>query len=188
MELGRTAGLMVAIALAAAPLAAQQLEVGFGVGVAMPLREFRAGAKIGSGGQATLKYQLGEHPVALRLDASYLEFRGKPTRSFVYPRTRVTGLALSAEYDFDGGEESRWRGWGFGGLGGYFTEIDRGSPEIPPFGRTYLGLHFGIAASYRMGLLNPFAELQYLTVFRSNAQVKAIPLLIGFRLGRRSDY
>jgi hypothetical protein len=188
MELGRTAGLVVAIGLAAMPLAAQRMEFGLGVGVAMPLRNFRTGAKIGSGGEAMFKYQIGEHPVAIRLDATYLEFRGKATRSFVYPRTRVQGIGVSAEYDFDGGEESRWRGWAFGGFGGYFTEIDRGSPEIPPFGRTYVGLHFGIAGSYRMGLLNPFAELQYLTVFRSNAAVKAIPLLIGFRLGRRSDY
>jgi hypothetical protein len=53
---------------------------------------------------------------------------------------------------------------------------------------TYVGLKLGFAAAYRMGLLNPFVELQYLTVFRSNAAVKTIPLLIGFRLGRRSDY
>jgi hypothetical protein len=39
-----------------------------------------------------------------------------------------------------------------------------------------------------MGALSPFVELQYLDVFRSNAAVKSFPLLIGFRLGRRSDY
>ena len=66
--------------------------------------------------------------------------------------------------------------------------IDKGSPEITPFGRTYLGARFGFAASYRMGALSPFVELQYLDVFRSNAAVKSFPLLIGFRLGRRSDY
>lgn len=188
MELGRTAGLAIAFGLAAAPLQGQRFEVGLGAGLALPIREFRVGAKLGVGGEAALKYQLGERPVAIRFDAMHLEFRGKPTRSFVYPRTRVTGLALGAEYDFDGGEESRWRGWAFGGLGGYYTVVDKGSPEIMPFGRTYVGLKLGFAAAYRMGLLNPFVQLQYLTVFRSNAAVKTIPLLIGFRLGRRSDY
>jgi hypothetical protein len=188
MDLGRTAGLVIAFGLVTVPLQGQRLEVGFGVGPALPIREFHLGAKLGFGGEATLKYQLGERPVAIRLDAMHLEFRGKPTRSFVYPRTRVTGVALGAEYDFDGGEQSRWRGWAFGGLGGYYTVIDKGSPEITPFGRTYFGLKLGFAAAYRMGLLNPFVELQYLTVLRSNAAVKTIPLLIGFRLGRRAEY
>ena len=188
MELGRTAGLVIAFGLGAAPLAAQRVEVGLGAGLALPIREFHVGAKLGVGGEATFKYQPGERPIAIRLDAMHLEFRGKATRSFVYPRTRVTGAGLAAEYDFDGGEESRWRGWVFGGLGAYYTVIDRGSPEITPFGRTYLGVRFGFAASYRMGALSPFAELQYLDVFRSNAAVKTFPLLIGFRIGRRSDY
>jgi len=188
MELGRTAGLVVAIALAAAPLEAQRVEIGLGAGIALPIREFHIGAKLGAGGEATLKYQPGEGPIAIRVDAMHLEFRGKPTRSFVYPRTRVTGAGLGAEYNFDGGEESRWRGWAFGGVGAYYTVVDKGSPEIIPFGRTYVGFKLGFAASYRMGGLSPFLELQYLDVLRSNAAVKTIPLLIGFRIGRRSDY
>ena len=188
MELGRTAGLVVAIGLAAAPLAAQRVELGLGAGPALPIREFHLGAKLGVGGQATFKYQPWEGPVAIRVDAMHLEFRGKPTRSFVYPRTRVTGAGLGAEYDFDGGEESRWRGWVLGGIGAYYTVIDQGAPEIPAFGRTYVGFKLGFAASYRMGGISPFVELQYLDVLRSNAAVKTLPLLVGLRLGRRSDY
>ena len=188
MQPGRIAAVVVGWSLAAAPLVAQRFEAGFGAGLALPLREFKVGSKLGLEEMVTLKYQPGEAPVAIRLDVTHAEFRGRAAPTFVYPRTRFTALAASAEYDFDGGEESRWRGWGFGGLGAYYTVADRGSPEIPPFGRTYIGVQFGFGGAYRMGLLNPFVELQYVSVFRSKAAVKTIPLLIGFRLGRKSYY
>jgi hypothetical protein len=189
MKLGRPAGrglgCAVVAAVIAAPLWAQRLELGAAAGFALPLREFRVGSKPGLEEALTLKLRPGTAPVAIRLDLTHAEFRGRPAPSFVYPRTRVTGLAGSAEYDFDGSEESRWRGWAFGGIGAYYTIADRGSPEILPFGRTYFGVQFGVGGSYRMGLLNPFVELQYVTVYRSRANVRSLPLLIGIRLGRR---
>ena len=169
-------------------LRAQRLEVGIGAGPALPIRQFHETSRVGLMETGNIKLQLGEHPVALRLDAVHGEFAGRATRSFIYPRTRVTGVSANAEYDFDGGEGSRWRGWGFGGLGGSYTITDRGVPEFPTFGRTYLGLQGGVGGAYRMGLLNPFIEFRYLLVFRSNSAVKTFPLLIGIRFGRRSEY
>ena len=49
MELGRTAGLVIAFGLGAAPVAAQRVEVGLGAGLALPIREFHVGAKLGVG-------------------------------------------------------------------------------------------------------------------------------------------
>ncbi len=174
--------------LAAAPVRAQGLEVGVGAGPALPIRQFHQSARVGLMETGNIKLQFGEHPVALRLDLAHAEYGGRATRSFIYPRTRFTGVTANAEYDFDAGETSRWRGWGFGGLGGWYTIADRGVPEVPAFGRTYLGLQAGLGGAYRMGLINPFVEFRYVLVFRSNAAVKTFPLLIGIRFGRREDY
>ncbi len=168
----------------APPVVAQRLELGFGAGLALPLHEFKVGSKLGVAGLATLKYRIGEGPVAVRLDAEYAEFRGKAAPTFVYPRRRIRGLSGSAEYDFYAAEPSRWRGWGFGGIGAYYDEADRGSPEIAPFGRTYLGVQFGLGGAYRMGLVSPFVELRYQAVFHPGAQVRMIPLRFGVRFGR----
>jgi hypothetical protein len=173
------------LGLAPAPLAAQRFEVGVGAGFALPLREFRVGSKPGLEQELTLKLQPGQSPVSIRVDLTHAAFAGRAAPTFIYPRTRVTALAGSAEYDFNGEEESRWRGWAFGGIGAYYTVADQGTPQILPFGRTYFGVQFGIGGAYRMGSLNPFIELQYVTVFRSKANVRTLPLLIGIRVGHR---
>jgi hypothetical protein len=194
MRLGRHAGRALGFAVAAAvivpPLQAQRFELGTAVGFALPLREFRVGSKIGLEEAVTVKLRPGVAPVAIRLDLTHAAFGGRSAPTFIYPRTRVTGLAGSAEYDFDGAEESRWRAWGFGGVGAYYTIADQGTPEIPPFGRTYFGIQFGVGGAYRMGLLNPFIELQYVTVYGSRSHVRTLPFLIGLRFGRRTydDY
>ena len=191
MMLGRHAawGLACAVILtmASESLAAQRLEVGGAVGLAMPIREFHGVANIGLEEAAMVKFQPGTAPVSIRLDFIHARFGGRAAPGLIFPRTRTTGVAGGAEYDFDGGEESRWRGWAFGGLGAFYTIADQGTPEIPPFGRTYFGIQAGIGGAYRMGLLNPFVELRYATIYRSNAKVKTLPLLIGIRLGRRAS-
>lgn len=191
MTLGRQAilGLACTIGISAmpAPLAAQRFEVGAAAGFALPLREFHPWGKVGLEEAVTIKLQPGSAPVAVRLDLSHAEFQGRPAPGFIFPRTRVTGVSGGAEYDF-GGEESRWRGWGFGGIGAYYTVDDQGTPEIAPYGRTYFGVQAGLGGAYRMGLLNPFIEVRYATVYRSRAAVRTLPLLIGIRLGRRTNY
>lgn len=189
MTLGRCArralGFAMIAAATGAPVRAQRFEFGAAAGLALPLREFRTSSAIGLQEAVTLKLTPGAAPVAIRLDLTHAAFGGREASTFTYPRTRVTALAGSAEYDFDGGEESRWRGWAFGGLGAYYTVADQGTPQIPSFGRTYFGVQFGVGGAYRMGLLNPFIELQYVTVYGSRSHVRTLPFLIGLRFGRR---
>lgn len=193
MKLGRRAILGLACTVAAAAsalpvaLAAQRFEVGAAAGFALPLREFHAWGKVGLEEAVTVKWQPGNAPISIRLDLTHAEFQGRPAPAFIFPRTRVTGVAGGAEYDF-GADASRWRGWAFGGVGAYYTIADQGTPEIPPFGRTYFGVQAGLGGAYGMGLFNPFIEVRYATVYRSNATVRTLPLLIGIRLGRRTNY
>lgn len=177
----------VMLTVTVGPLAAQRLEFGAGVGFAMPIREFHRIASMGLEEAAMIKFQPGSAPVSIRFDLIHARYAGRAAPGLIYPRTRTTGVSGGAEYDFGGGDESRWRGWVFGGVGGFYTIADQGTPEIPPFGRTYFGIQAGVGGGYRMGLFNPFLELRYATIYRSNAKVKSLPLLIGFRLGRRAS-
>jgi hypothetical protein len=122
MMLGRHAlrGLAgaVLIIVLAAPLAAQRFEVGGAVGPALPIRDFHRVASLGLEEAGIVKFQPGNAPVSIRLDVTHAHFSGRAAPGFIYPRTRVTGVAAGAEYDFDGGDESPWRGWVSGGIGG----------------------------------------------------------------------
>ena len=88
MQPGRIAAVAFGCSLVAGPLVAQRFEAGLGVGLALPLREFKVGAKLGLEEMVSFKLQPGEAPVAIRLDVTRAEFRGRAAPTFVYPRTR----------------------------------------------------------------------------------------------------
>ncbi|MBA2628204.1 MAG: hypothetical protein H0U85_09330 [Gemmatimonadales bacterium] len=180
----RAALLGIGLMLLAAPLSGQRVQFGLGAGLAYPGRDFGATVKLGTIALATVAYRVGESPVAIRVDGEYAELRGKPAATFVFPRHRVRALRLSAEYQYDGGDmESRLRAWAFGGIGAFYDEVDRGEPEIPPFGRTHPGVQLGIAAGYALGSLKPFGELGYQTILQSGRNTKFFALTVGFRVG-----
>jgi hypothetical protein len=183
----RARALSVALTLLVVAVpAAAQVEIGVGAGLAYPGRDFGATAKLGTIAIASVMYRIGEGPVALRLDGEYAELQGKDAPTFVYPRHRVRAMRLSGEYEYDGSdEESRWRAWGFGGIGAFYDEVDRGVPEIPPFGRTHFGLQFGLGGAYKVGALKPFVELQYQTILERGINTKIFPLTVGVRLWGR---
>lgn len=182
-----SAALGVALTLVAAPLAAQRAEFGVGIGAGYPARGFSTGAKLGVTGMATLAYRLGEGPVALRVDAEYAEFRGKRAPAFTYPRHRVRAMRVSAEYEYGGGEyaESRTRAWAFGGVGAYYDEVDRGEPQVIPFGRTHPGVQFGAGGAVKLGGVKPFVEIGFLTIIERGVNTRFFPFIIGFRIGGR---
>ncbi len=180
---GRAALLAVGVVLMARPLSGQGTSFAVGAGIAIPARTFKVAVKPGGFGLVSLKFTPGSLPFGIRVDGEYMELRGKQARGFTYPRHRIRGLRVSADYQLEAPEDSPWRGWVFGGFGAYYDELDRGVPAVTLYGRTHPGAQVGVGAGLKMGGIEPFLEIQYQTVWVPGVDDKTFPIMFGVKFG-----
>lgn len=187
MFAARTLLVGLGLLLGGSALAGQAVAVSVGAGFAHPVRSFKPEVKEGTFALGAVTISPRSWPVGIRLEAVYAEFRGRDAGTFVFPRHRIEAVRASVEYTFvsDQPHPSPLRGWAFGGLGAYYDKTDRGQPEAPLFGRTYPGLVVGVGVAYKFGLVTPFFEAEYNSVWRSGPDDKYFPLLLGVRFGGR---
>jgi hypothetical protein len=173
---------VVALALAAAPVGAQEIIRGyFGGGVSAPIGSLAGDAKVGYNFLAGVSVRAPFYHTSLRLDGMFSEFtqrHGDPGYA------QVASGNLNAQYNFLLGPLSPYV---FAGPGYYFLRGDLASAlavplptrSAPPYQSSHFGVDAGVGVRYRLEYLSVFLEGRDQFVFVARAQRSFVPVTAG---------
>lgn len=174
----RAAGVVLALCCAAAPLAAQSLEVHASAGAAVGLS--RVGVLFPGGVQGRLGTRLvpAHFPLALQLDLGWLRLAGD-SATLGLPGVHAVqwSAELSAVYAIPVSRAAFLRPYVLAGGG-----VHR-RPPIDPLGLAFtsFGAHVGGGAELRVRRVRTFLEARYVNVLLSRRDVETLSLSVGVR-------
>jgi hypothetical protein len=157
---------------------AQRPQFSLGAGAGIPLGAYDDVVKLGWQATGAVSFAPRSLPVGIQIDASYAQFSDETP--FDIKNQLVYGTA-NARYQFESGENTRWRPYLIGGLGIYNSR-DTGSDALEG-SATKLGVNAGAGFDFKAGSAALFLEGRFHNVFSDGPNVKFFPVTLGIRLG-----
>jgi opacity protein-like surface antigen len=178
------ASVLALAALTTAPLHAQgRVDVGLGVGAAIPTNNASDTYTLGYQGTVALTVHPFAFPVGLEFDANFVRLKLEDAGFGADVSDRILSGTVSLVHRFSADEEAKLLVYILGGVGAY--NIKRVGPDAP-IGlatNTDLGLNVGLGVHYDIGGPLLYLESRPNIIFAAGENLSYIPITLGVRLG-----
>jgi opacity protein-like surface antigen len=178
----RTIAGVVAVGLlsvAGSALSAQNIRIGVGGGVVMPMSDYKDIDKAGWLAGVDATYWLAATPIGIRIEGDYSQTSHKNN---VPGHTSFIGGMAELVYAL-GSSASPMRPYVLGGLGYFHAKIDVTGLGSATENKLGWGIGAGVAFKVGTGGARLFAEGRYQSVQTSGTSLKMIPIRAGIRFG-----
>lgn len=164
-----------------AGLSAQNVRIGIGGGVLMPMSDYKDADKLGWLGGVDGTYWLAGAPVGIRVEGDYSQTSHKNN---VGGHTSIIGGMAELVYAF-GTSASPARPYLLGGVGYFHAKVEVTGIGSATENKVGYGLGGGVDLKVGTGSTHVFGEARYQSVQTSGTSLKMIPIRVGVRFGTK---
>jgi hypothetical protein len=172
--------LLVTSAARAQDASGTAVEFGVGGGLSLPLGDFDDAFKMGWHGTALVSIVPATIPVGFQIDGTFSRFSDDSPLDVKQQMIYGTGNIV---YNFQTGEDSRFRPYLIGGGGVYNVDFKGDDVSSAIESVTKFGINAGAGFNFSAGSAGLFVEGRFHDVFTEGSNVKFIPITVGVRFG-----
>jgi len=176
------AALVAALALAPSLAPAQGIRYGAGVGLLMPLGDYKAADKMGWVAGADVTKWLTGGMLGVRVEGSYSQT--SQASGVGAHSSKILGGMAALVYAFGTSADQR-RPYVLGGLGCYNIKVDVTGLGSASESKVGFGLGAGLAFKMGAGSTRLFVEGKWTTVSTSGSSTSFVPIRVGLRFGAK---